>query len=243
MKKEKLNGLNSPPNCAKAAGANAHTINQARTSLAAFDLTMHSLPEDDWASEIYGNPERLRGNPFGPLAGRIMQRELRLDNEALSAVRGHARQVWPEECCGLLLGRSAGSSVIVSEVRPSQNLSHARRSRYMIDSDAMVHAVLAGRRGGADLVGFYHSHPESGTAPSSIDRREAWSGMVYLIVGLAGGQGVSFGAWFSGATGENWQEMAIAGADAPRSVPGCLQPPHKAEGPARFALTSHRRTG
>lgn len=138
-----------------------------------------------------------------------MQGKLRIDNDALAAIQGHAERDCPAECCGLLLGRRAGRSIIVSEIRPSNNLSRDRRSRYLIDSDLVVRAALASRRGGAELVGFYHSHPQGGAEPSRFDRREAWSGMVYLIVGLAGGQGAHVRAWSPAGPGGIWHEVSI----------------------------------
>ena len=93
----------------------------------------------------------------------------------------HAREAAPDECCGVLLGRGG---VIVEAVRARNAAEHAA-TRFLIDPKDHIDARREARTRGLDVVGFYHSHPRSGAAPSDTDRAEAaYPGSLYVIVGL-----------------------------------------------------------
>jgi proteasome lid subunit RPN8/RPN11 len=97
-----------------------------------------------------------------------------------SALIAHAREVAPEECCGLLLGRD---DAIVDAV-PVNNVAEDRLRRYCIDPDEHFGVIRAARQLDLDVVGAYHSHPRSGAQPSPTDRAEAFSDFLFVIVGL-----------------------------------------------------------
>jgi proteasome lid subunit RPN8/RPN11 len=68
---------------------------------------------------------------------------------------------------------------------PTRNLAERRTTRFLIDPRNHLDALRAARRRGLDVVGFYHSHPRSGAAPSATDIAEAsYPGCVHAIVGL-----------------------------------------------------------
>ena len=91
----------------------------------------------------------------------------------------------PEECCGILLGRVGGRRWIVEEVRPAANVwAGDRRKRYEIDPQGLFDAFRSAADGGVKVLGFYHSHPGGGLAPSAVDADLAWPGKAYLIVGM-----------------------------------------------------------
>jgi desampylase len=81
----------------------------------------------------------------------------------------------------VLLGRG---DEIVEAVR-ARNAAAPAATRFLIDPKDHIDARRDGRTRGLDVVGFYHSHPRSGAAPSDTDLAEAaYPGSVYVIVGL-----------------------------------------------------------
>jgi proteasome lid subunit RPN8/RPN11 len=105
-----------------------------------------------------------------------------LKSEVVAALIAHAREAAPDECCGLLLGRA---DEIVEAVR-ARNASVSASTRFLIDPKDHIDARRDGRVRGLEVVGFYHSHPCSGAAPSETDLAEAaYPGSLYVIVGLA----------------------------------------------------------
>jgi proteasome lid subunit RPN8/RPN11 len=100
---------------------------------------------------------------------------------ALDAIVTHARQTAPDECCGLLLGQG---DAIVDAVR-AQNLAGEPAVRFLIDPADHFAARRTARERGLEVVGFYHSHPNSPAEPSERDLAEfTYAGHLYLIVSL-----------------------------------------------------------
>lgn len=114
---------------------------------------------------------------------------LRIPQRLVDDLDSHALSAYPEECCGALLGpRESGESAgvrRVSSLWPAQNV-HAgpRSSRYAIAPEELLEAYVLARKLGHEVLGYYHSHPDGGAAPSATDLDEAASGVSYLIVAV-----------------------------------------------------------
>src|SRR3954466_13655982 len=92
----------------------------------------------------------------------------------------HARDLAPDECCGVLLGRGDA----IEEAVRARNAADSPRTRFMVDPKDHIDIRRAGRTRGLEVVGFYHSHPRSTAAPSDTERSEAAYPGLYVIVGL-----------------------------------------------------------
>jgi proteasome lid subunit RPN8/RPN11 len=105
------------------------------------------------------------------------------------AIAAAAEAAWPNECCGLLVGR--GQRLLrVTRVVPAPNVA-AGANRFELDPRVRI-ATERDLRGGEDRVlGHYHSHPDGRAYPSATDLAEAWEpALVWLIVGTVGAAGV-----------------------------------------------------
>lgn len=114
-----------------------------------------------------------------------------------------AQRAYPEECCGLLIGRrtrlsSEGEVVAVSEVAESANVvASRRRDRFEVDP-ALRFALIRRLRVSSDrIVGHYHSHPDAPARPSRYDADAAFEAdLIWLIVsvvhGIAAGEPAAF---------------------------------------------------
>ncbi|MGH9200670.1 MAG: Mov34/MPN/PAD-1 family protein, partial [Vicinamibacterales bacterium] len=98
-----------------------------------------------------------------------------------AAIIAHARRDSPEECCGLLLGRSEDVIDAVALV----NAAADPRRRYFIDPRAYLDVLREARRRSLDVIGVYHSHPRSSATPSPTDEAEGFGNFTFVIVGLA----------------------------------------------------------
>jgi len=93
----------------------------------------------------------------------------------------HAREEFPQECCGLLLGRGHE----VAEARGARNVASSPATRFVIDPKDHIDARRDGRARGLEILGFYHSHPHAVAVPSATDLAEAaYPASVYAIIGL-----------------------------------------------------------
>ena len=92
----------------------------------------------------------------------------------------HAREVRPNECCGLLIG----TPVRIERIHRARNLERGS-ARFLIDPRDHFAAIREARDSGRFVVGVYHSHPRGGATPSPSDLAEAsYDDYLYLIVGL-----------------------------------------------------------
>ncbi|MCS7136281.1 MAG: M67 family metallopeptidase [Nitrososphaerota archaeon] len=103
----------------------------------------------------------------------------------LDEVIGHALETYPEECCGLLIGRREGDKKVVVRVIKSKNVYVGdRRVRYVVDPLDIYNAEKDAEIHGLMLIGVYHSHPNYPARPSAYDAEVAWPSMTYLIVSI-----------------------------------------------------------
>lgn len=116
---------------------------------------------------------------------------LLLARHALETILRHGERDYPQECCGLLLGKAAeaGKRQAV-EAQPLRNAHAASpRNRFEFDPREHLEAQRAARARGLSVVGFYHSHPDHPARPSATDLEQAaWPGYSYLIISVAQGR-------------------------------------------------------
>ena len=114
------------------------------------------------------------------------------------AIHRHALTTYPEECCGVLIGRAlrGRQGSFVERVLSVQNeRPDSRSNRFLIHPETVLAAQKEARRAGLDIVGYYHSHPDHPARPSDFDREHAWPGLSYLIVSVAGGEVAETRSW------------------------------------------------
>jgi proteasome lid subunit RPN8/RPN11 len=108
-----------------------------------------------------------------------------------NALRRHGEETYPDECCGILLGRfdDDGSRVVTSTARCGNTRTDSAHNRYNIDPRELVRVQREGRERGEDIVGFYHSHPDHPAQWSPTDFAEAhWLGCSYVITSVEKGK-------------------------------------------------------
>jgi proteasome lid subunit RPN8/RPN11 len=114
----------------------------------------------------------------------------------LRAIDRHGEQTYPEECCGFLIGQASGDRTVVERLLPVDNeRQDSRHNRYVINPETVLAAHKEARAAGADVVGYYHSHPDHPSKPSDFDREHAWPGLSYLIVSVQKGRAADARSW------------------------------------------------
>jgi proteasome lid subunit RPN8/RPN11 len=114
---------------------------------------------------------------------------IRIPAVLVDALQAAARSGYPEEVCGVLLGRDADGARAIVRVTPVANeRSDERQRRYLIPPDALLRIERESAQEGLDVVGFYHSHPDHSALPSDYDRTHAWPWYSYVIVPVDDGE-------------------------------------------------------
>ncbi|MBX7496807.1 M67 family metallopeptidase [Qipengyuania sp. 6B39] len=97
-----------------------------------------------------------------------------IDSLLAAATRAH-----PLECCGILLGTDR----TISASEPAANVHPQPATQFEIDPQVLIDAHRVARKGGPQVVGYYHSHPNGRSEPSATDAAmAARDGMVWAIV-------------------------------------------------------------
>jgi len=121
--------------------------------------------------------------------------ELRIPRPVLADLHAHARESYPEECCGFLIGRKDGDARLVELSRRTPNVHpDGRGTRYTIDNRAIL-AVEREFRRETRLVGIYHSHPDYPAKPSAFDAERAWPWYAYVVLAVVRGEPGDATAW------------------------------------------------
>ena len=102
------------------------------------------------------------------------------------SLRQHAEQAYPEECCGVLLGKLVAAERHVHRIVPCQNIRvDEPHKRFEIDPAELVRVQRDARERGMEIVGFYHSHPDHPAYPSPTDLEHAhWIGSSFVIISV-----------------------------------------------------------
>lgn len=108
--------------------------------------------------------------------------DLSVPTEALAAMAKHGYDCFPEEMCGLLVGRPGGNEVV--RFVPTTNDAHSAKV-YTINPKEHLRAELAAEADGLEIIGCAHSHTHTEAYPSATDVAQApdpqWH---YIIVTL-----------------------------------------------------------
>ena len=121
---------------------------------------------------------------------------LRLSSALKARLQERAQAGYPNETCGVLIGRCGDEETEVEEVIAARNLNLERaRDRYELDPAALLAADEAARSRGLEIIGIWHSHPDHPAVPSETDRAQAWRGWSYIIVSVASGGVEDLRSW------------------------------------------------
>ena len=105
---------------------------------------------------------------------------LNLPANILEQVIRHARDAYPNEACGLLVGRESVNRYIATK-----NIS-SDPHQFEIEPSELIATLRSLRETGENLLAIFHSHPHGPAEPSRTDiERAYYPDAAHLIVSLA----------------------------------------------------------
>jgi proteasome lid subunit RPN8/RPN11 len=135
---------------------------------------------------------------------------LRIEYADYEALRAHGEEIYPNECCGVLLGKNIASegegavNHVQQIVRAGNTRTDSAHNRYNIAPQELVKIQRQARGLGLDIVGFYHSHPDHPAQWSTTDFAEAhWLGCSYIITSIEHGKAATTNSFLLRGTGED----------------------------------------
>jgi proteasome lid subunit RPN8/RPN11 len=140
---------------------------------------------------------------------------LKLSARCLDRIRRHAEREYPQECCGLLVGRivDEGRTREVSEIYEVLNAFEEGERHHRMAIPPLEYAKAERRFGvqGLGVVGNYHSHPEHPAEPSQFDLENLapWPTMSCVIVSVRGGEAKEVRSWELAADRSRFEEEQV----------------------------------
>jgi proteasome lid subunit RPN8/RPN11 len=126
------------------------------------------------------------------LAAEAVRRRLHLQPGVAAAIRRHGTETYPDECCGALIGRDG----LVDSTFALPNVTdEGPRRRFRVSPNDYRASERRATESGAELLGFYHSHPDHPARPSQYDLDHAWPSFSYIIVAVRGGVPEEMTSW------------------------------------------------
>jgi proteasome lid subunit RPN8/RPN11 len=127
----------------------------------------------------------------------------------LQTIGRHASITYPDECCGVLIGRCHSGATFVERVLSVGNGEGDRHDRYLISPETVLAAHKEARALGLEVVGYYHSHPDHPARPSGLDLEQAWPEVSYLIVSVEQRKVVDARSWRLSDDRQSFEEEVI----------------------------------
>lgn len=132
---------------------------------------------------------------------------LTINQKQLKQIITHAQKIYPEECCGILLGKISNNTKTTIQIWETENSwdletatlwefsSGSKKNRFMIAPEVLLKAQKTAREQDLAIIGFYHSHPDNPSIPSEFDTAIAHQSYSYVIVSLIKGVEAHFTSW------------------------------------------------
>ncbi len=116
-------------------------------------------------------------------------RGVRVGGHLVDSMAAHARALYPDECCGFLIGRADDPDPvqprIVESTEPAANqFEGERRRRFLLRPEELQSVERRLDATGRAVIGFYHSHPDHPGRPSQFDQEHAWPWYTYVVLGV-----------------------------------------------------------
>lgn len=126
------------------------------------------------------------GSPSAAVAseprGQETAGQVEIDQATLAAMVAHCLAAFPEEGCGLLVGKPGGERI--ARCVPTTNAAHSA-ALYTVEPREHLRADRAAEAEGLAIVGVFHSHTHTDPYPSPTDVAQApdpsWH---YVLVSL-----------------------------------------------------------
>jgi proteasome lid subunit RPN8/RPN11 len=101
----------------------------------------------------------------------------------------HAESKFPNECCGVMLGKIDGEAKNVTSAVPLENAYHGtQEDRYEIRPEDLLAADRQAREAGLDLIGVFHSHPDCDAYFSKTDLENSCPWYSFVVLSVKGGR-------------------------------------------------------
>ena len=110
---------------------------------------------------------------------------IKINEGAWETMVAHAQSTFPDECCGVMIGKIDDDTKNVTTAIALENAYKGKQEdRYEIRPEDLLAADKNARAQGLDLIGIFHSHPDCDAYFSKTDLENScpWYSFVVLSI-------------------------------------------------------------
>jgi proteasome lid subunit RPN8/RPN11 len=121
---------------------------------------------------------------------------IHIEAEPWAVMAAHAREAYPNECCGAMLGSIDGDAKRVhAALRLENAFEGAQAARYELRPEDLLAADRAARERKMDLIGIYHSHPDCDAYFSKTDLQNSCPWYSFVVLSIRNGEFHHANSW------------------------------------------------
>ncbi|HTB14930.1 MAG TPA: M67 family metallopeptidase [Bryobacteraceae bacterium] len=114
---------------------------------------------------------------------------IRINSEAWETMVAHAQSTFPDECCGVMIGKTDGEVKNVTSAIAVENAYKGKQEdRYEIRPEDLLAVDKNARAQGLDLIGIFHSHPDCDAYFSKTDLENSCPWYSFVVLSIKGGK-------------------------------------------------------
>ena len=125
---------------------------------------------------------------------------IRIEQDPWAQMVEHARAVYPNECCGAMLGTSSnGTKLVTAAMRLENAHQGSQAARYELRAEDLLKADAEARKRKLDVIGIYHSHPDCDAYFSETDLKNSCPWYSFVVLSIKQGEFDHANSWLPDA--------------------------------------------
>ena len=121
---------------------------------------------------------------------------IQIETEPWDQMVAHAQAVYPNECCGAMLGSTGEAGKTVTVAMPLDNVSQgSQRARYELRPEDLLKADTEAARRNLEMIGIYHSHPDCDAYFSETDLKNSCPWYSFVVLSIQQGRFHHANSW------------------------------------------------
>ena len=98
------------------------------------------------------------------------QREIVFLKSQIDILKRHSKEKEPNESCAILFGKNENAHFLIKDIFLTKNIEESPVS-FTISNDELIDAYDQAEKKNLEIIGIFHSHPESVAYPSITDQK------------------------------------------------------------------------
>ena len=99
-----------------------------------------------------------------------LQNAITISTSQKQILSSHAKKQKPNECCAILLGHIQNNKAVVEDVFLTDNVEKSPVN-FTISPEQTLQGYMKAQKNNMEIVGIFHSHPNSEAHPSTTDQK------------------------------------------------------------------------